>query len=157
VSAWLDVSCKSVLTQPDSSAYKHGRTFISWVKPRCVILNQTVPGVHSVCRLLLLASCLTYSSTLKKEAVCCSDTWVNFYRTAPLYIPKDSLPQSNRSWEYQIQQNIPDSSLSKTIEILPNCIQTSVRCGQRGVESSGVHSITCTYICSHPWNVYWNL
>jgi hypothetical protein len=50
-------------------------------------------------------------STLKKEAVCCSETWMNFYRTAP----KDSPRHSNRSWKYQIQQNIPDLALSKTL------------------------------------------
>jgi hypothetical protein len=38
----------------------------------------------------MLGSYLSYSSTLKMEAMCSSKTSVNFYRTARRYIPEDS-------------------------------------------------------------------
>jgi hypothetical protein len=34
-----------------------------------------------------LVSCLAYPSTLKMEAICCSETSVDFQRTTPRYIP----------------------------------------------------------------------
>jgi hypothetical protein len=36
-----------------------------------------------------LGSCVTYSSTLKMEATCSSETSVNFQRTTPRYVPED--------------------------------------------------------------------
>jgi hypothetical protein len=47
----------------------------------CLHLQQS-----STCCLLLLVSCLTYSSTLKMEAVHCSETSVDFHRTTRRHI-----------------------------------------------------------------------
>jgi hypothetical protein len=37
-----------------------------------------------------IVSCLAYSSTLKMEAICSSETWVYFQRTTWHYVPDDS-------------------------------------------------------------------
>jgi hypothetical protein len=44
-----------------------------------------------------LVSCSAYSSTLKKEAICSSETSVDFQRTTRLYIPEDSTLHTHRS------------------------------------------------------------
>jgi hypothetical protein len=44
-----------------------------------------------------LVSCSAYSSTLKMEVICSSETLVDFLRTTRRYIPEDSSLQS-RSW-----------------------------------------------------------
>jgi hypothetical protein len=41
----------------------------------------------------MLVSCLAYSSTLKTEASCSSETLVDFYRTTQHYIPEYRTPQ----------------------------------------------------------------
>jgi hypothetical protein len=50
--------------------------------------------LHLQCEALLttcfmLVSCLAYSLALKMEAICSSETSVNFQRTARCYIPED--------------------------------------------------------------------
>jgi hypothetical protein len=45
----------------------------------------------------MLVSCLAYSSTLKIEATCSSETWVDCQRTSWRYIPED-----NHRFEYLI-------------------------------------------------------
>jgi hypothetical protein len=44
----------------------------------------------------MLISCLTYSSTLKMEVICYSETSVDFWRTTQRYIPKRSTLHINR-------------------------------------------------------------
>jgi hypothetical protein len=39
----------------------------------------------------MLVSCVAYSSALKMEATCSSETSVNFHRTARSYIPEDRI------------------------------------------------------------------
>jgi hypothetical protein len=46
--------------------------------------------------LLLLVSCLAYSSTLKMEATCSSETSVYFQRTTGRYIPEDGTFHDHR-------------------------------------------------------------
>jgi hypothetical protein len=43
----------------------------------------------------MLVSCLAYSSTLKIEATCYSETSVDFQRIARRYIPEDGSLQDN--------------------------------------------------------------
>jgi hypothetical protein len=38
----------------------------------------------------MLVSCIAYSSILKMGAICSSETLVNFYRTALLYVPENT-------------------------------------------------------------------
>jgi hypothetical protein len=63
-----------------------------------------------------LVTCLDYSSTLKIDAVCSSETLVNIYRTIWCHISEDCMYSSSFSWwELQIQQlakfpEIPDST-----------------------------------------------
>jgi hypothetical protein len=45
---------------------------------------------------LTLVSCLAYSSTLKMEAKCFSETLVDFQRTTRRYIPEDSSLHTHR-------------------------------------------------------------
>jgi hypothetical protein len=44
----------------------------------------------------VLVSCSAYVSTLKKEAMCSSETTVDFQRTTRRYIPEDSAAHSHR-------------------------------------------------------------
>jgi hypothetical protein len=47
---------------------------------------KSITTAHSA--FLLLASCLSYSSTLKMEALCSPEMLVNFYRTRGSHIPE---------------------------------------------------------------------
>jgi hypothetical protein len=46
-------------------------------------------SIDAECDTVLLASCSTYSSILKMEAICSSETWVDFQRTTRCYITED--------------------------------------------------------------------
>jgi hypothetical protein len=48
---------------------------------------QSVAALIATCFILL--SCFAYSSTLKKEAKCCSETSVEVQQTTGRYIPED--------------------------------------------------------------------
>jgi hypothetical protein len=53
--------------------------------------------IHSLkIRAFTLVSCSAYSSTLKMEAMCSSETSVDFQRTTRRYIPEDSTLHNNR-------------------------------------------------------------
>jgi hypothetical protein len=53
----------------------------------------------SACHLLSrLVFCLAYSSILKMEAVCSSETSVEFQRTTRRYIPEDRTLNNHRCW-----------------------------------------------------------
>jgi hypothetical protein len=54
---------------------------------RAVVMKNSLPSA------LTLTSCSAYSSTLKMEAICSSETLVDFQRTTWRYIPEDSTLQ----------------------------------------------------------------
>jgi hypothetical protein len=51
--------------------------------------GQRISQARSLPRAFMVVSCLAYSLTLKMEAICYSDTLVNFQRTTQHYIPED--------------------------------------------------------------------
>jgi hypothetical protein len=53
-----------------------------------IFWDVTPCGLLGAC--ILLVTCLVYSSTLKMEAVCSSETLVTFYQTTQRLIPEDS-------------------------------------------------------------------
>jgi hypothetical protein len=79
-SAFLDVTlCGLVQAFRRNISPKSSRS-------RCKITRtQHDSGSNLTC--FLMVSCLSYSSTLKMEAVRSSETLVNFYRTIWRYIP----------------------------------------------------------------------
>jgi hypothetical protein len=59
----------------------------------------------TLCSLLpafTLVSCLAYSSTLKMEAICCSETSVDFQWTTWRYMPEVSTLNKTRCWVSRI-------------------------------------------------------
>jgi hypothetical protein len=52
--------------------------------------GEACPAVFRQAASLLLATCLTYSSTLKLEAVCSSETSISSYRATLHYTPEYS-------------------------------------------------------------------
>jgi hypothetical protein len=79
----------------------------------CLAQKSLILSIHGkfpVCstgykrhRFCLLVSCLTYSSTLKMEEICFSETSVDFQRTTRRYIPEDRIfldliPSSNQEY-----------------------------------------------------------
>jgi hypothetical protein len=52
--------------------------------------NSVPVGSQSLPPAFMPVSCSVYSSTLKMEAICSSETSVYFQRTTRLYIPEDS-------------------------------------------------------------------
>jgi hypothetical protein len=51
----------------------------------------------------ILVSCLAYTSILKTEEICSSETSVDFYRNTLCYIPEDKTPQNLR----RFKENLP--------------------------------------------------
>lgn len=167
VSAWIDVSCKSVLTPPCIDMAE--LSVVEWnlavsflirmyLLVRAVVTGRSpstfhgdlLPPFSGSKRTFLLSSHFTgclldlLFDTEERSSMLLRNV-SELLRTAPLYIPKDSSRHSNCSWEYKTQQNIPDRALSKTTEIVPIGYKP-LCCGQRGVKSRRVYSITCTYI-----------
>jgi hypothetical protein len=63
-----------------------------------------------------LVSCAAYSTTLKMDAICSSETSVDFQRTTRCYIPEDSTLQ----WDYSLVKSPVYSLLTSTRKILRN-------------------------------------
>jgi hypothetical protein len=63
---------------------------------------MSLPSVVEIClpTLFTLVSCVTYSSTLKAEAICSSETSINFQRSTRLYIPEDRTLQRSSFKKY---------------------------------------------------------
>jgi hypothetical protein len=57
--------------------------------------NRCFGGVRCLPLAFTMASCLAYSSTLKMDATCSSETSVDFKRTTRRYIPEDRRPLHN--------------------------------------------------------------
>jgi hypothetical protein len=62
-----------------------------------------------------LVSCLAYSSTLKMEAICSSETSVGFHGTTRRYIPEDGTAHSDRCGNLRCNNCNEVSSLATTI------------------------------------------
>jgi hypothetical protein len=74
-----------------------------WKSPD--VSEEHVTFIFSVCATcFMLAPCLAYSSILKMEAACYSETLVDFQRTTRRYIAEDTFPrmcygfQSKQEW-----------------------------------------------------------
>jgi hypothetical protein len=63
------------------------KSCIFWDIMLCIPLNETSPKAGSPA--FRLVSCVAYSSTLKMEATCSSETSVDFQQTTQCYIPED--------------------------------------------------------------------
>jgi hypothetical protein len=75
---------------------------------------QTGQELGSTC--CLLVSWFAYSSTLKMGATCCSETSVDFHRTAQRYMPEDILGTKARvhfvrPWHWALGETGPYNSL----------------------------------------------
>jgi hypothetical protein len=57
---------------------------------KCTIIWDITPCSPLKAPAFTLVSCLAYSSTLKMEAICFSETSVDFQRNTQRYIPEDS-------------------------------------------------------------------
>jgi hypothetical protein len=92
------------------------RSALCDVTPRSLLkINQSFGGA---CRLhlrgllatcFMLVSCLAYSSTLKMEARCFSETSVDFQRTTRRYIPEDRTLHNHRCENLRAYNEIPVS------------------------------------------------
>jgi hypothetical protein len=54
----------------------------------------------------MLVSCLAYSSALKIEAICSSETSIDFHGTSRSYIPKDRTLHTHRCENFKSYVNI---------------------------------------------------
>jgi hypothetical protein len=62
-----------------TAVFMNGPVF--WDITSCSLLKVSLQPAFT------LVSCLAYSSTLKMEVTCSSETWVDFQRTTQHYIP----------------------------------------------------------------------
>jgi hypothetical protein len=67
-----------------------------------------------------LISCSAYSSTLKMEAICSSETSVDFQQTTRRYFPKDSTLHLPHTSQCHVTFTVETASLSNRIIFLSN-------------------------------------